>query len=484
MSELAIIQRSTFQEILKEELEAIKKQLTESQINLLCGPRESVKAALNEIGLGRDVIFSNAHDIAAHEDLRAQIEGEIAFNVSHEQAEEQIRNAFGRIQDINDPKDWEIQNALIVIIYNLWDDTAAGNSDWNDLKWIRQDKLRQVLRTITIDETSATSAWEIVDPFVRFRDEKLADDTVLRFRDWIINSDLLAMVDGIATIGAVAATLIGSPVVATIGFGIAARILVVRGIAMLSAANSLDDVLGAVFEIFLAAAARGAAGISNLATKSVLPSLNGILVMGRTKFIAGLKEVSVKFPNKFRALVRGMLDFIAVIGDYFLIAHEWERATRVPIVWQIQSRHPFGDSWVGDFFEWAARRRGAIDANDPIWSENLAPPEQAALATIAEALESQEVTVDQVNKTITAPNDDNAELTTALTDLHFIPAEQAEDIPANAEIAQEDMDRALHNAIDIVNLNGEQLRIQALEDLNDLRETVFDSYRFQKLANI
>jgi hypothetical protein len=48
MSELAIMQQSRFNEILKEELEAIKKQLTEAQINLLCGPRGSVKAALSE----------------------------------------------------------------------------------------------------------------------------------------------------------------------------------------------------------------------------------------------------------------------------------------------------------------------------------------------------------------------------------------------------------------------------------------------------
>ena len=49
MSGLATIQQSRFNEILKEEIDAIKKQLTEAQINMLCGPTEGVKAALNEM---------------------------------------------------------------------------------------------------------------------------------------------------------------------------------------------------------------------------------------------------------------------------------------------------------------------------------------------------------------------------------------------------------------------------------------------------
>ena len=155
------ITESRMIELIQEEFESIKKQLTEAQINALYGPSEIVKVSLSEIGAGRDVSFTKSLDMAARRQRANKEQAGRITDISQEKAEEHVRKAFKKFKDINDPKDWEVQNALTSIIINLWVDTDFNNSNWDDLKHSRQAIVEQILRSIDIDQRTA---WEIVDP--------------------------------------------------------------------------------------------------------------------------------------------------------------------------------------------------------------------------------------------------------------------------------------------------------------------------------
>jgi hypothetical protein len=83
------------------------------------------------------------------------------FDISDEKAEEVTRKELKRFKDINNPKDWEVQRALTVIIHNLWEDIELGKSNWDDLKEARRRVVKRILQSIDIDQRTA---WEIVDP--------------------------------------------------------------------------------------------------------------------------------------------------------------------------------------------------------------------------------------------------------------------------------------------------------------------------------
>jgi hypothetical protein len=291
MSELAVIQQSRFQEILKEELEAIKKQLTESQINLLCGPSVSVNVALSEIGAGRDVSFTPSQDMSAHRQRASDAQEEMSFDVSLDQAREHAHIAFGRIQDINDPKDWEIQNALTVIIFNVWDDSVHGNSTWNDLKHAKQFYLSQFLRTIDLPQppNRLINAWDITRPFVRFAGEKLADDTGLTaLRDFVADSAVFNIIAGLL----VGAGLIGSTVA-----------VVVSAPAWIPAAAGTAMTVGTAMLV-----AKGMAEISKGDTKDGLTTIITALIMKWTQVatVPAARAIAIAYISKTgAAIVKG-----------------------------------------------------------------------------------------------------------------------------------------------------------------------------------
>ena len=501
------INKSRFNEILIEELEALRKHLTDTQMSLLCGPSLCTEVALNEISNQRDVAFSHAHDMAAHRQRQKEHDDAVRFSISQSEAHDLVRHAFAernsRIADFNNPKEWEVQNSLTVVILGLWDDIKFGDGTWDDLGYARQFKLKQLLNDVFIvdeDQQTLINTWDIVKSFVKLKDagDAIRDlpfgvgHGIISLRDWIADSDLLRWIEGILAIAGIGLLAAGAVPAAGITLTAGAYIAISRGVAQMSKANSAEEAFEAFFNILIGATLKGGAGGASFWGQTLRGTEGfgkALLTMDAAALAAWftmmkkqyLPEAAASTLKKIAGTVWGLVKLIFdAMLTHEVIVTEWDNATRPPPHWVIPDNIPWGFHFFEDYLSAKAREDVTIDDID--WasesgvqiSPEPSPEEQQAVWNVATAIENGDVTLKPDN-TVTINNTESPEAVDIANDLTTLGIGPA---PSDDEIQN-----ALQKAEQWLNMDDSDLNIID-EQFQGLSSQIFNSSRLQLLADI
>jgi hypothetical protein len=417
MSELVIIQQSRFNEILKEELEAIKKQLTEAQINLLCGPSASVKAALNESSRLEDKIYYSP------DSTLAAVHAIISSTDSFKQNLANNPDAtFDELYDRNDmwPDQPHEMRKAEYLLTRIWlemeirqpwrqglnfETIGDGSFSFDNNRSQYQGMFRAWLLRIPVGNGNA---WDdVVDPVARFQNEEtladlghVADITGLTaLRDFISDSVVFEVVRVLALAGGSLALLFGgAPVWATV-LTAAVIATIIKAFAEVSKSN-YDEATRLFTEALFALPIfrlGGALGNSNFVAtiaRSVTAFFRRMLGMPQAAVAEPVRLLVVQAQSNLTKLLAEVTVDVALF-ETVVKAVEDGQAT-IPI------RYNYTDDEYGNAIKnryWRPSRQTRADAEDD------ARTAEAEDDTLAVAILNGEATADAEGVTVlTGPN--------------------------------------------------------------------------------